>query len=59
MNAVEPAVIILATYFQPRRRCTACGCCDARTACGSSFCVTCWESINDDLITQAAEEELL
>jgi len=57
VNAIEPAAIILTTYFRPRNVCAVCRKADARTACGSSYCVTCWEDINDDLIAQAGEGE--
>jgi hypothetical protein len=55
MQAIEPTTIILTTYFRPRNQCSICHAEDARTACGSRYCVTCWESINDELISQAGE----
>ena len=58
MNAIQPAAILLANYFRPVNVCHVCRKADARTACGSSYCVTCWESINDELIDQAAEQEI-
>ena len=53
MNAIQPAAIILSTYFRPVNVCNVCHKADTRTACGSSYCTSCWESINDDLISQA------
>lgn len=55
MNAIQPAAIILSTYFRPVNVCNVCHKADTRTACGSSYCTSCWESINDDLISQAGE----
>ena len=46
------AVIILADYFRPRRFCIVCGTNDARTACGSSYCTSCWENINDAILVE-------
>ena len=59
MKAIDPVAIILTTYFRPRNRCMACDTADARTACGSSFCYSCWEAINDDLIAEMAEGDAL
>lgn len=50
METHVPIVLSLASYFRPVNVCGVCRQADARTACGSRYCVTCWESINDSLL---------
>jgi hypothetical protein len=48
VKAIQPTTSILSTYFRPRtRRCSICDQTDARTACGSRYCYSCWADIQE------------